>query len=369
MHRPTLTLLLAGALAAAVVPAQAENKVSFGVLSYQERDGRIGVTDGALAIEHDIDTDYSVKLDLGYDAISGATPAWRLKPGYANEYQKGLVPVAREKRRSAAASLLMRDAARNEYTFGASHSRETDFQSSEVSAQALLWEDDSHNRSYTVGLGLMHNTAVATAYTNNRQDETANTVNVQAGVTQVLDDRSTLEASVYGASESGYLSNHYLKIVRTDAVTGAHVLANDQRPDQRRSGGVALRYTRSLLPGLVGSAWYRWYRDDWSVTGHTLEARVHWDVNEQWRLIPVARVHRQSAASFYRAYGAAVNTFAATGNGSNDDRLGAMTARTLQLNVQYTASKEWSFHAGAGGYRQDNGFSSRTVTAGLIYKY
>ncbi|MEK8026633.1 DUF3570 domain-containing protein [Pseudaquabacterium rugosum] len=371
MHQPTLKLLAATGLAATALcqSALAENKVAFGLMDYQERGGRVHAVDGSLAIEHDIDTDRTLKLDLGYDALSGATPYWVQVPGYANEYQRGLARVAREKRRSMSASLLTRDADRHEYTLGLSHSAEPDYASTELSGQVLRWADDSHNRSWTLGVGLMRNVAIATANTNNSRDRNATTVSVQAGVTQVIDASTTAELSVYGARDSGYLSHHYLKIVREDPDTGAHVLADDTRPDQRRSGGLALRVTRSLKPGLVGSLWTRVYQDSWSVSGLTTEARVHWDITPAWRLAPVLRVHRQTAAEFWRAYDGSPNTFAATGPGSNDERLGDMTALTRQINVQYTASKEWSFNAGVGHYRQSRGFSARTLTAGLAYSY
>lgn len=366
MHKPSLILAIAGSLL--VAPAHAEDKVSFQATKYQENAGRIGVAMGELAIEKDFGTDFTARLDVGYDAISGATPMWVGQAGYSNEYVEGKVHVADEKRHSYAGTAIARDAARNEYTFGASWSSEPDFKSGGLSAQAQLWHDDAHNRSYTVGAGMLFNSAVASPFTNNRDDRSSKILSLQAGVTQVLDPGSTVEASLYYGRDTGYLSNHYLKIVRTDAA-GQHFLADESRPDRRAAGGVALRWITSWRAGLVSNVWYRYYRDDWGISGQTVEAKAYWDLAARWRLNPVLRLHHQAEADFYRAYGGQVNTFAATGYGSSDARLGQFLARTAQLNLEFQASREWAFNAGASYYRQDNGFSARWLVAGLSYKY
>lgn len=366
MHKPSLILAIAGGLLATSL--HAEDKVSFQGTKYQENDQRIGVVMGELAIEKDFGTDYTVKLDAGYDAISGATPMWVKKPGYANEWVEGKVHVANEKRNSVAGTFIARDAARNEYTFGASWSSEPDFKSAGLSAQAQLWHDESHNRSYTVGVGMLFNTAVATPFTNNQADRSSTILSAQAGVTQVLDPTSTLEGSAYFGRDEGYLSNHYLKIVRTDPA-GLHYLADELRPDERQAGGIAARWVKSWRPGMVTQLWYRFYKDNWGITGNTVEAKAYWDITPRWRLNPVIRLHHQTEADFYRGYGDTLNTFAATGFGSNDARLGEFVARTAQLNTEYQASKDWSFNAGATYYHQDNGFAARWLVAGFTYKY
>lgn len=366
MRKPALILAVTGGLLATV--AHAEDKVSFHATQYTENQQRINVVMGEVSIDKDFGTDYTARLDLGHDAISGATPMWEPKPGFANEFVEGQQNVANEKRNSVAGTLIARDAARNEYTVGASWSSEPDFLSTGVSAQAQLWHDDSHNRSYIFGAGMLFNTAIATPYTNNREDRSSTVLNVQAGVNQVLDPTSHVEGSVYVGQDLGYLSNHYLKIVRTDAF-GAHYLADEVRPEQRNSGGLAARWIKSWKPGVVSNLWYRYYTDDWGIVGHTVEVKAHWDVAPRWRLSPVLRLHHQSAASFYRGYGDAVNTFSATGLGVNDARLGEFTAKTTALNVEYQSSSEWTFNTNLSDYRQDNGFSARWLVAGFTYKY
>lgn len=356
-------------LAALLAPwAVAENSVSFQATQYQEADDRIGVKMAEVAIEKDFGTDYTLKLDFGYDAISGATPMWVAKPGHANEWVEGKAHVADEVRNSQSASLVIRDETRNEYTLGIARSVEPDFSSYELSGQAQLWHDELHNRSYTIGLGLMQNTSVATAYTNNAQDEDSKVINFQVGINQVLDASSTLEASLYTGKDSGYLSNHYLKIVRSDLLN-QHTLTSELRPDQRSSGGLALRWVKNWNSTFTSNAWYRFYSDDWGISGHTAEIKVYADLNEAWRTHLGLRAYTQTAADFYRGYRDTQNTFAATGLGSNDARLGNFNAQTYQLGVQYRASHDWSFNASASLYKQSNGFEATTLTTGLTYSY
>jgi hypothetical protein len=346
----------------------AENTVSFQATKYQESDNLIGVKMAEVAIEKDFGTDYTLKLDFGYDAISGASPMWVPKPGYVNEWQLGTVKVADEVRNSQSGSLAIRDEARNEYTIGLARSVEPDFESYALSLQGMLYQDESHNRSYTVGASWMANTAVATAYTNNHTDEDSTVLAFQAGVNQVLDATSTLDASVYMGRDSGYLTNHYLKVVRTDAL-GQHFLAPEERPDLRVSGGAALRWIKNWNSTFTSNTWYRFYRDDWGVQSHTVELKVYADLNEQWRVLSSVRGYHQTAANFQRNYDDIVNTFAATGPAANDSRLGRFHAETYQLGLQYKASADWSFNLSGSQYRQSNGFSAYWLTSGMSYRY
>jgi hypothetical protein len=248
------------------------------------------------------------------------------------------------------------------------YSHEPDFASRELSAQGMWWHDESHNRAYIFGVGLQKNTAIATPSTNNKTDADSNALAVQLGINQVLNAHSTLEGSVYIGRDTGYLSNHYLSIVRDDGI-GQHVLADDSRPDLRNSGGIAVRWINAWRDDVKTQLWYRFYQDDWGITGHTIEVKGYWDINSQWRLNPVIRVAKQSDADFYRAYGDTVNTFTATGFGSNDARLGQMTATTQQLNIEYHANQEWTLNAGLSHYQQDTGLTANWATVGFVFKY
>lgn len=378
MHKPTLVLLTLGA-SALVTPAIAENSISYQALNYKESNDHIEVLGSALTVEQDYGTDYHTKLGIDYDTVSGATPLWQPVEGYINEYEQTYHTVADEARNGINGSVLTRDAKRNEYTFGAGWSQEPDFIARQLSAQAMIYEDESHNRSYTIGSGLLKNTAVATDYTNHHEDEDSTQISVQAGVTQVIDRTSTGEFSLFYGNDSGFLSNQYLKIVRIDPETSLKYLADDTRPDSRESAGVALRYSKALNQAWTGQMFYRFYSDSWGIEAHTLEGKLYIDLDSHWRLNPVARLHTETAADFYRAYDADINTFADSGPGSNDARLGHFDALTTQFNVEYRASEAWSLNAGVSDYRQfaidsaidtkHSDFQARWLTAGFTLRH
>ena len=367
MRKPTLIVAAIGVnLFSGAVSA--ENSIAWQGYQYQENDDRIDVRGGAIRVEQDFGTDYALTAGVDYDTVTGATPMWVPIAGYADEYEEGKAELEPETRNGSFANLLVRDSRRNEYTLGATYSSEPDYLAQGISAQALFWHDESHNRSYTVGLSRMFNTARASAATNHAQDEDSTSDYLQAGVTQVINARTTLEASLFYGNEDGYLTNQYLKIVRIDDI-GNQYLAPDDRPEARESAGVALRGAHAFQPGLVTQLWYRFYEDDWGIDGHTLEAKLYWDVTPYLRLNPVYRVGNQTAADFYRDYSDTPNYFAATGYGSNDARLGDFDTQTVQLNVEYLASKQWSLNAGISDYTQNNGFEARWISAGFVFRH
>ncbi|MGQ5521987.1 DUF3570 domain-containing protein [Chitinimonas sp. PSY-7] len=368
MHKPTLMLALAGGLALSANTANAEDKFSTQAMQYREDDQRMDIDYITFGLEKDFGTDYSLKLDYGYDAISGATPVWKPHPNLVGEFVESRQTLPKEVRRAGSGALTVRDAARNEYTVGAAYSDEPDFKSAEISGAVMLWHDELHNRSYNAGIGVQNNTAIATPFTNNARDADSRVYNVQVGITEILNATNTLEATLFGARETGYLSNHYLKTVRLQD-DGSKLMANDSRPDKRNSLGFTLRWIRAWLPVFTSNLWYRFYRDSWAIAAHTVESKLYWDATPWLRVNPVYRWQWQDKADFYRAYNGQPNMFATTGYGSNDARLGRFTVQTAQLNLEFRPVKQHSFNIGFSHYWQSNGFAADWLTAGYIWKF
>lgn len=367
MRKPNLIIVAAGATLLAAA-AQAENSISWEANQYSEKEDRIDVRGGALVVKHDFGTDIEFSVGMDYDTVSGATPMWIPVEGYADEFEKGKVELATESRDAAFGSLLFRDRSRNEYTLSLSYSEEPDFIARTIAVSAVLWSDASHNRAWRAGFSHAFNRAVATPATQHSQDEDNTNDYAELGFNQVINAKTTIEASVFYGRESGYQSNQYLQIVRSDD-SGNQALAPDTRPDERVSGGLSFRAIRSFSNTLTGNLWYRYYQDDWNIDGHTMEARAYWTVSPRVRLNPVVRFGTQTAADFYKDYGDVINTFPSDGYGSNDERLGEFETSTLQLNAEWLASKEWTLNVGYSVYRQDNGFEATWITGGFVFKY
>jgi len=367
MRKPNLIIATVGISLLAPI-AQAENSIAWQFNQYSENDDRIDVRGGAIAIKKDFGTDYELSAGIDYDTVTGATPSWVALDGYTDQYTKGKAELATESRDGAYASLLFRDKKRNEYSITTTYSEEPDYVARSLALSTVLWSDASHNRSYNIGFSHAFNTALATEATTHSKDEDDTTNYLEVGINQVINKNMTLEVSAYVGNKEGYQSNQYLRIVRVDS-SGNRSLAADSRPDERLSGGISLRAINSWSNNFSTQAWYRYYQDDWGITGHTLETRAYWDFAPQWRLNPVLRLGSQSAADFYRDYSDDVNYFSATGFGSNDARLGDYKTRTVQMNVEWLASQEWSLNLGFSRYTQDNGLSASWITGGFVFRY
>ncbi|MEY4589794.1 MAG: hypothetical protein RL497_1870, partial [Pseudomonadota bacterium] len=126
-------------LAAGASWVQAGDSLNYQTYKYIEDGSRMEVFAADVSVEKDFGTDHALSVDIGHDAISGATPCWQPKDGYANEYTTGLCEVANEVRNSLALGWTLRDTLRNEYRFGVSTSQEPDFVSNELYVQGQIW--------------------------------------------------------------------------------------------------------------------------------------------------------------------------------------------------------------------------------------
>ena len=396
-----LTLLTAGAVSAAA-PASAD-KVSLHYMDYQEYDDRVEVADTVIALEKNFGVDYTLNADFGYDSVSGASPALQpvrpassLSPTDAarffaaqaltGETLLGYDPAGSyrirkndldDTRKSGSFTFTMRDKARNELTFGGSYSKEEDYVSRGVSGQYLWYANEQKNRSYTVGGSWLHDTSdvFGTAYASKTQED-LDTVSLEFGVSQILSSESYMDFTVYGTYANGYLSNHYLTILRRIDVDQNGVIGNDEvflaaddRPDQRKSGGFSTRFVKQLTDTSVMQSTYRFYVDSWEIMSHTLDIDFSWEMMPGLTVMPRYSYYNQTEADFFRDPEASSNQFSATSYGSSDLRLGDFDAHTWELGVSYFLTKDFSLEASVASYEQSNDFSADWFVAGMTWKF
>ncbi|MEY2690116.1 MAG: hypothetical protein RL375_4316 [Pseudomonadota bacterium] len=138
---------------------------------------------------------------------------------------------------------------------------------------------------------------------------------VNANLVQVLDRHSQAEGGVSYSRSSGYLSNPY-KVTQVvfidpsqqfqappDGFFGNVEALLEQRPEQRRQWTASARYVRHFEAsnGALHLG-YRFYRDDWGVSAHTLDAAWAQPLDAGWLLTPRLRYYTQQAATFYTPY-------------------------------------------------------------------
>jgi len=148
------------------------------------------------------------------------------------------------------------------------------------------------------------------------------------GLGQVIDRLTYLQASLGYTRQRGYLSNPYkLVYVRGEltaeeyyelfqagddpidwaAFTSLEVagieLFRERRPERRDMWSVDLRVNRRL-PALDATLQqdYRYFRDDWGITAHTVEWQWHQELPGGATLSPLLRYYTQSSADFFAPY-------------------------------------------------------------------
>jgi len=198
------------------------------------------------------------------------------------------------------------------FTAGISHSFNQ--QLSTVNFQGGYSSSDIRARLDSDALPYLSRTAYAGMLTRDDTTEilraSQHTVNMQAGLTQVINANTWLDAGLHYTQQQGYLEVPYkssvVVFVPLQPTSAGGILPGDvralleQRPDSRYLTGLSLHYAQHL-PVSDGALHlqYQYNRDNWQVDSHTLEASYIQPVGS-WTFSPYVRYYAQQAAGFYQ---------------------------------------------------------------------
>ncbi len=136
------------------------------------------------------------------------------------------------------------------------------------------------------------------------------------GVTQIVNQGAQLNSNLAYTRNQGYLSNPY-KVVEVAFIDPGlqHLAPSDdvlyvtvnsileKRPDRRSQWLWNIRYAQYFDATDAGLHLnYAYFRDDWGIRAHTLEAEWAQPFDGGWVVAPMIRYYTQSAASFYTPY-------------------------------------------------------------------
>ncbi|MDE2304445.1 MAG: DUF3570 domain-containing protein [Gammaproteobacteria bacterium] len=128
----------------------------------------------------------------------------------------------------------------------------------------------------------------------------ADTLNYEAGLTQILTKDLIAGVSFEVVTDQGYLANPYRSIRYLDPTTArGYSLGAQVYPGTHTSNAVALRAKYYLPYRAAISASYRYYGDTWGVRAHTAELGYTQPVRNRWIFEGRVRYYRQSQATFY----------------------------------------------------------------------
>jgi hypothetical protein len=270
--------------------------VSYKYQDYRESGGRIAVQVHGAMIEKDLGTAMKVKIHGVIDTIAGATPT-----GEPERTPGAGVPLATiTEERKAWSVDLSRQFGDFTVALGGARSTESDYKSTGWSLNTLT---DFNSRNTTLALGIAGTTDdVKVFYQLDPADKRS--LDVIAGITQLLDPRTSVSLHVTRGRASGYLSDPYKLVEQIgEAFPGVFLRQTfpENRPDSRTKWIVLGSVNRSL-PGLNAAidASYRFHDDDFGITSHTLNLEWYQKLGERVTLRPHVRLMRQSAADFYR---------------------------------------------------------------------
>jgi hypothetical protein len=370
----------------------AENYVAVEFLQYNENDNRVAVSAPALSASYDIGTDFTIKADIVHDSVSGATPAWQpdSASGASGRDNSGDYVYENqafdETRNAGSLMLTTRFDNRDELYTGFDYSRESDFDSKAVSAEYMHYTDSSHNQSINVGVSYAFNEILSNSSSEESEDENklykddddeydtdsgasqkedSTSLNIQAGISQILNDHSALKVEAFTILDDGYLTNPHANVVR-DYNTINQRLVTENRPDTRTAYGVSLKYITMFGDDLSLKTNYRFYTDDWDVNSHTLDTDIYYTLNKKIILGAGLRYYTQTEANFYNEN---KDFFTNEVYASSDERLSAFNAITYKASIDFKQNDKVSYNLGGELYSQSTGLTASMITAGMKYRF
>ncbi len=342
--------LLLSALLLALVPraARAENSLRYKYQDYQEMGGRVGVQVHSAAVEQDFGSATHLKIEGVIDAIAGATPNGQPAPAGSDQ-----VPLARltERRKAWNAAVSHQFAGAN-VALGLANSRESDYVSTGWSLNTLF---DFNQKNTTLLAGVAGTEDdIKVFYQTARARKRTNDLIV--GVTQLLSPQSSVTLNFTLGRQRGYLADPYKLVQKnTEIIPGVSLPLTfaENRPAERDKA-IAFVGVNRAFPESGGALdlSYRFYRDTYDTTSHTIDAAWFQNIGERFIVRPGVRFYDQSAAKFYyyRLDGTAVvpTAGAPRANGpfySSDYRLSEMQTFTYGVKLIWNATDALQFDA------------------------
>jgi hypothetical protein len=333
-----LAVAMPGVLAPVVAQAETapeQASISLKYLDYKDRQTsgpRMHVTSPSVVLIAPIASVWAVEAGVVFDAMSGASPRY-------HNALSGASGVGVEDYRKAADLKITRYFGRAAMGLSANVSTENDYFSRGVGLDARFSSEDN-NTTIALGVGGASDRINSVNFV--AIDETKRTVELLAGITQVLSPTQLLQSNVTVSRGRGYFSDPY-KVL-------------DTRPDRRNSVAWLTRYNHYFggLGGALNSS-YRFYHDSFGVNAHTLELVWRQPFADTWTLSPALRYTTQSAAKFY--YDPPFSKGFVDGSFyTADTRLSAFGSFMFGLRVDKSFGDGWTANAKAEFTQQKSGW-------------
>ncbi|WP_276496931.1 DUF3570 domain-containing protein [Pontibacter litorisediminis] len=119
-----------------------------------------------------------------------------------------------------------------------------------------------------------------------------------ATVSQVITKRLQASLTADVVYQTGLLSTPFHRVY----VQEQEEAVVEQLPDSRLKLPVGLRVNYYISDLLTARMFYRFYTDDWGITGHTIELETPFKMGPFFSIYPFYRFHTQTAANYFAPY-------------------------------------------------------------------
>jgi hypothetical protein len=333
--------------------ARAENSLSYKYEDFRESDGRMEIKTQNALVEQDFGPDMHLKLQGVIDAIAGATPNGQPAPAGSDQ----VVLAHLSDRRTAWNADFSRQFPATKLDLGLARSTESDYTSTGWSVNTLT---DFNQKNTTLLAGIAGTDDDVKIYFQTPWVK-KRTHDVIAGVTQLLDPRTSVTFNLTWGRSTGFLSDQYKLVQKSIEVAPGVFLPftfGENRPDHR-TRWIALAALNHAFPEQHAAveASYRFYHDTFGTDAHTIELNWLQHLGKDVILEPELRFYDQSAARFY--YYQLDNTPIIPTAGvprtqgpfySSDYRLSAMRTTLYGLKIVWTPAARWQVDAALEQY-------------------
>lgn len=395
--RGTVAALTAALLGPGAAAAPPIDNVESSILLYSETD-RVMALESIVSVDKTMAGDQKLRLKLTFDGLTGASPngatpssgiqtftrpsgkgSYAVNPGntplddtFHDTRFAASISYSRPLNRLTVLSTGAHFSSEYDYVsfgFNAGISREFNNRNTTVSLSGSFSHDViSPEGGLPVPLAAMP--SVSESLPRLDDSDNKNVIDAVVGVTQVV-DRMTIARFNYSLSRStGYLTDPFkiLSLVQDESSPEPGVPQGylyESRPDSRLKHAL-YGQVRRYFGGHTVDLSYRYFRDDWGITAHTVDLFYRLPFGATKSLQPRIRWYHQGEADFYRAFlvdGNSLPRYA-----SADYRLAKFDALTLGLAYAFSLGAGSHVTIGAEYYTQI-GDKSPPGTFGELLNY
>ncbi len=370
-------------------------------LLYSEADDRVEVNKFAVQAGGDVSERDRVNLTAVLDTMSGSTPTGAVKQSTAGftgasgggsgsgggGATGGSSALAKFDDTRAGLAVSWAHAYENnwEIDYGAAVSIENDYESFNGSI-IINKETPSKHYRFTLGLAVTADTIfrVGAGDTPQPLTKTAdgkffsegekNTTDIIAGLTHIINRRTTVQLNLAYSVSNGYLTDPYKVFSIVDESSDiAFENYTEARPSNRKRSSVTVHLNHQTYPANnVLHATYRYYTDDWEVDSHTLILGQRFKFANARYIEPKLRLYSQTKAFFYQNEffdDVAANPIPDLPEYlSADSRLDAMTSVTPEIQFGTELSADDHLRARIGYMYQSFDASEFSTNKAIIFQ-